>query len=50
LPLGQSGQILDRHAKDQLRRWAVVRDFALPFSEKAVAAATVSTLTFVPPR
>ena len=50
LPLGQSGQVLDRHAKDQQRRWAAVRDFALPFSAEAVAAESVSSMSFVPPR
>jgi penicillin amidase len=48
LPLGQSGQILDGHAKDQMHAWAVGADFPLPFSAKAVDAATVSTLRFVP--
>ena len=50
LPLGQSGQILDRHARDQQRRWAAVRDFPLPFTQEAVAAATISTMSFLPPR
>ena len=50
LPLGQSGQLLDRHARDQQRRWATVRDDRLAFTPKAVAAATVSTMTFVPRR
>jgi penicillin amidase len=48
LPLGQSGQLLDRHGKDQLRAWATGHDFPLPFTAKAVEAATESTLLFVP--
>jgi penicillin amidase len=48
LPLGQSGQLLDRHAKDQLRAWSTGHDFELPFTAKAVAASTISTLRFVP--
>jgi penicillin amidase len=47
LPLGQSGQLFDRHGHDQLQAWASGRDFALPFSAKAVDAATISTLRFV---
>jgi len=47
LPLGQSGQLFDRHGHDQLQAWANGRDFALPFSAKAVEAATISTLRFV---
>jgi penicillin amidase len=49
LPLGQSGQILDRHARDQQRRWASVRDYPLPFTPDAVKDATISTMSFVPP-
>jgi penicillin amidase len=48
LPLGQSGQILDRHARDMQRRWAAVRDVPLPFTRDAVKAATISALSFVP--
>jgi penicillin amidase len=48
LPLGQSGQLLDRHGKDQLSAWTTGRDFSLPFTTKAVDAATISTLRFVP--
>jgi penicillin amidase len=48
LPLGQSGQLLDRHAKDQLRAWSTGHDFVLPFTAKAVDEATISTLRFVP--
>jgi penicillin amidase len=48
LPLGQSGQLLDRHGRDQLRAWSVGHDFPLPFTAKAVEAATISTLRFVP--
>jgi penicillin amidase len=50
LPLGQSGQILDRHARDQQRRWASVRDYPFPFTPDAVKAATISTMSFVPLR
>ena len=48
LPLGQSGQLFDRHAKDQLRAWSTGRDFPLPFTAKAVDEATISTIHFVP--
>jgi penicillin amidase len=48
LPLGQSGQLFDRHAKDQLRAWSTGRDFPLPFTGKAVEKATISTIHFVP--
>jgi penicillin amidase len=48
LPLGQSGQLFDRHAHDQLRAWSTGRDFPLPFTPKAVEAATISTVHFVP--
>ena len=48
LPLGQSGQLFDRHAHDELDAWSRGRDFPLPFTAKAVAAATVSSLQFVP--
>jgi penicillin G amidase len=48
LPLGQSGQLFDRHAKDQLRAWSKGLDFPLPFTEKAVSKATISTIHFVP--
>jgi penicillin amidase len=48
LPLGQSGQLFDRHAHDQLRAWSTGRDFPLPFTRKAVEAATISSIQFVP--
>jgi penicillin G amidase len=48
LPLGQSGQLFDRHARDQLSAWSKSADFPLPFTPRAVADATVSTLRFVP--
>jgi acyl-homoserine lactone acylase PvdQ len=48
LPLGQSGQLFDRHAKDQLRAWSTGHDFPLPFTASAVEAATISILRFVP--
>jgi penicillin amidase len=48
LPLGQSGQLFDRHASDQLHAWSTGRDFPLPFSVAAVDAATISTVRFVP--
>jgi penicillin amidase len=48
LPLGQSGQLFDRHGRDQLGAWSTGRDFALPFTAEAVDAATISTLRFVP--
>ncbi len=48
LPLGQSGQLFDRHAQDQLRAWSTGRDFPLPFTTAAVDAATISTVRFVP--
>ncbi len=48
LPLGQSGQLLDRHAKDQLRAWSTGHDFPLPFTSRAVDEATISSVHFVP--
>jgi penicillin amidase len=48
LPLGQSGQLFDRHAADHLKAWSAGRDFPLPFTLKAVDAATISTVRFVP--
>src|SRR5262249_46685144 len=48
LPLGQSGQLFDRHAHDQLDAWSRNEDFPLPFTRAAVDAAAVSTLRFVP--
>ena len=48
LPLGQSGQLFDRHGSDQLKAWSVGRDFELPFTPAAVDAATISTMRFVP--
>jgi len=48
LPLGQSGQLFDRHGKDQLHAWSTGRDFPLPFTAQAVEAASISTLRFVP--
>ena len=47
LPLGQSGQLFDGHGKDQMRAWSTGEDFPLPFTPKAVEAATISTLHFV---
>ena len=47
LPLGQSGQLFDRHDHDQLEAWSKGRDFPLPFTPEAVDAATISTLRFV---
>jgi acyl-homoserine lactone acylase PvdQ len=47
LPLGQSGQLFDRHGHDQLEAWSKGRDFPLPFTPEAVEAATISTLRFV---
>jgi penicillin amidase len=48
LPLGQSGQLFDRHAHDQLRAWSTGRDFPLPFTRKAIEAAAISRIQFVP--
>lgn len=48
LPLGQSGQLFDRHASDQLKAWAQGRDFPLLFTAAAVDAATISIVRFVP--
>jgi penicillin amidase len=47
LPLGQSGQLLDRHAQDQLRAWSTGHDFPLPFTARAVDLATISAIHFV---
>jgi len=49
LPLGQSGQLFDRHASDLLPAWSTGRDVPFPFHEAAVAKATLSTMRFVPP-
>jgi penicillin amidase len=48
LPLGQSGQLFDRHASDQLDAWSRNADFPLPFTRAAVTAATVSILRLIP--
>jgi penicillin amidase len=48
LPLGQSGQLFDRHAKDQLRAWSKGEDFPLAFTARAVESATISMVRFVP--
>lgn len=48
LPLGQSGQLFDRHARDQLDAWSSGRDFELPYTAKAVEAATISMLQLLP--
>lgn len=48
LPIGQSGQLGDRHRRDQLRAWSEGRDFPLPFSRAAVERAAVSILRLVP--
>ena len=48
LPLGQSGQLLDRHAASQLRAWSAGRDFPFAFTRGAVDAATRSTMRLLP--
>lgn len=48
LPLGQSGQIGDRHRRDQLGPWSEGLDFPFPFSREAVERSTVSVLRLVP--
>lgn len=48
LPLGQSGQLFDRHGSDQLKAWSTGRDFPFPFTPAAVDAATISTVRFIP--
>jgi penicillin amidase len=48
LPLGQSGQLFDRHAHDQLDAWSSGQDFPLPYTAKAVESATISMLQLVP--
>jgi len=47
LPLGQSGQIFDAHAADQMPAWAAGRDLPFPFTPRAVDAAAISRLRFV---
>jgi penicillin amidase len=47
LPLGQSGQLFDRHAHDQLQAWSTGHDFPLPYTAKAVDAAAISTLRLI---
>ena len=48
LPSGNSGQHASDHYDDQTDDWRVGRTAALPFSEAAVAAATVATLRLEP--
>jgi penicillin amidase len=48
LPLGQSGQVADRHRADQLETWAAGEDFAFPFTRAAVDAATLARIRLVP--
>ena len=47
LPLGQSGQLFDRHARDQFKDWSSGRDFPLPYTSKAVDAAKISALRLI---
>ncbi|MGI8772421.1 MAG: penicillin acylase family protein [Acidobacteriaceae bacterium] len=46
--LGQSGDPLSAHYKDQWHDWYNGTTFALPFSEDAVRAATAHTLQLIP--
>ncbi len=48
LPAGQSGQPASAHYADQTEDWRVGRTHEIAFSESAVAAASVETLTLVP--
>ncbi|HEY7399307.1 MAG TPA: penicillin acylase family protein [Actinomycetota bacterium] len=48
LTTGQSGNPASRHWNDQAPLWAAGEHKPLPFSEAAVAAATVSTLSLLP--
>jgi penicillin amidase len=48
LPLGQSAHLGDPHRLDHLPAWVEGRDFPLPFTEQAVARASVSSLRLVP--
>jgi penicillin amidase len=48
LPAGESGQPASPHYADQTDDWRDGRTFPFPYSESAVAAATVETLVLVP--
>jgi penicillin amidase len=48
ITLGQSGDPMDVHWKDQLADWRAVTPRPFPFSERAVARATEQTLLLVP--
>jgi penicillin amidase len=48
LPLGQSGNLFDRHRDDQLDAWVDGRDYPFPFTRSGVDAAAVARVTLVP--
>ncbi|HEX6851149.1 MAG TPA: penicillin acylase family protein [Candidatus Polarisedimenticolaceae bacterium] len=48
LPLGQSGNLFDRHRDDQLEAWAGGRDFPFPFTRAGVDRVAVSRVSLVP--
>ena len=45
---GQSGHPFDRHYTDQIDAWRTGGTLPLPFTEAAIGAATVATLTLEP--
>jgi penicillin amidase len=45
---GQSGQPFDRHYTDQIESWRTGSTLPLPFTETAIDAATIATLTLQP--
>ncbi len=47
LPLGQSGHLLSRHARDQVAAWQAGRAHPMAWSPAAVRAAAVTTVRFV---
>ncbi|MFZ0691157.1 MAG: penicillin acylase family protein [Acidobacteriaceae bacterium] len=46
--MGESGDPLSPYYRDQWPYWSSGRTFALPFSDRAVAAATAHTLRLEP--
>ena len=50
LPVGQSGRPWSSHYSDQLGDWMRVELKPFPFTDEAVEAATVATLTLRPPK
>ncbi len=49
IPLGESGDPLSGHYKDQFENWRTGTPELFPFSDAAISKAAVSTITLVPP-